>query len=156
MRGNNVTYRIVLFLFLLASAANAGAQSTFMDELESVVEDKGRITVERDSRLDSLIGVCAQQISGEQIKATGYRIQVYAGNNTREAKVKAQEAESMVRASFPEQPVYTVFKSPRWLCTVGDFLYYEDAYNVMREMKKKLPYKGMLILRNQEINISVQ
>ena len=58
-----------------------------------------------------------------------------------------------LRTNYPDLPVYTGFKSPRWLCTVGDFLYYEEAYEVMRKLTKETPYKGIIILPNQEIQI---
>ena len=146
--------RLSLILSLLFLAGIASAQSLFADYLETEVPGEGKISVERDSRLDSLSGHRINTDDGVT-KAVGYRIQVYAGNNTRDAREKAQEAESCIREIFPDLPVYTLFKSPRWLCTVGDFLYYEEAYDVMRELKSKTPYSNMIILRNQEINISM-
>lgn len=146
-----------LIMLLLLGMADASAQSrvTFVDLLENEVPGQGEVNVERDERLDSLIGHCAQAAIDGQMTAVGYRIQVYAGNNTRDARAKAQEAEAFIRETYPELPVYTVFKSPRWLCTVGDYLYYEDAYDMMRKIKSETSYKGVIILRNQEINISL-
>lgn len=147
--------RLFLCLLFIASALTAGAQSTFVEELEEDEPGKGRIRVECDERLDTLAGRLHQAEEGEQIKAVGYRIQVFAGNNTRDARAQAQKAETYIRENFPDLPVYTQFKSPRWLCTVGDFLYYEDAYETMRILKKDSPYKGLIILRNQEINVTL-
>lgn len=143
-----------LFLLFLLSALSVVAQKqTFVEQLEEDVPGQGCINIECDARLDSLIGHCVEDTEAGQIKAIGYRIQVFAGNNTREARSKAQEAETYIKINYPEFPVYTVFKSPRWLCTVGDFLHYEEAYDVMRTLKKDTPYKGVIILRNQEINL---
>ncbi len=142
-----------LLLFLLLFTALASAQTTLVQELERDVPGKGKIRIERDTRLDNLIGVVSEAESGTKIKASGYRIQVFAGNNTRASKEKANEVDRYLRANYPDLPVYTGFKSPRWLCTVGDFLYYEEAYEVMRKLKKETPYKGIIILRNQEITI---
>lgn len=148
--------RLFLTLTLIAASLTVVAQSeTYVDFLEKDIEGEGTVRVERDVRLDSLIGHPAQNILEEQMKAVGYRIQIYAGNNTRDARSKAQEAEAYIRENYPELPVYTLFKSPRWLCTAGDFLYYEEAYDVMRKLKKETPYKGVIILRNQEINVSL-
>lgn len=142
----------LLFVLLLLTVT-AGAQQTLVDHLEREVPGKGIIKVDRDARLDSLIGTTMNYQAGTLVKATGYRIQVYAGNNTRHAKEQAQETEKFIRMNYPQLPVYTLFKSPRWLCTVGDFLYYEEAYEVMRKLKRETPYKGLIILRNQEINV---
>ncbi|MCQ2110474.1 MAG: SPOR domain-containing protein, partial [Bacteroidaceae bacterium] len=88
-----------------------------------------------------------------QLMASGYRVYAYAGNYTRDAHEQANKVRDYIHERFPELPVYVNFRSPRWLCTVGDFLYYEEAYEVMRQLKAKTPYKGLLILRNQEINL---
>ncbi|MBO6077615.1 MAG: SPOR domain-containing protein [Bacteroidaceae bacterium] len=144
-----------LLIFLLLFTALASAQTTLVQELERDVPGKGKIRIERDTRLDNLIGVVSEAESGTKIKASGYRIQVFAGNNTRASKEKANEVDRYLRANYPDLPVYTGFKSPRWLCTVGDFLYYEEAYEVMRKLKKETPYKGIIILRNQEILIEL-
>src|SRR3712207_3740684 len=47
-------------------------------------------------------------------KVRGYRIQVYAGNNSREAKNAATAVAAKVRAIFPELGTYVTFLSPRW------------------------------------------
>lgn len=147
--------RFCLSLLLMLAALTANSQSTFMEQLESDVEGQGRVRIERDARLDSLIGHGFTAPEGGQIKAIGYRVQVFAGNNTREARSKAQEAEEYIREYYPELPVYTIFRSPRWLCVVGDFLYYESAYEVLRTLKRDTPYKGLIVLKNQEINVSL-
>ena len=143
-----------LLLFLLLFTALASAQSTTLVQvLERDVPGKGQIRVESDARLDSLIGTVSDAESGTKIKARGYRIQVFAGNNTRASKERANEVDRYIRSKYPDLSVHTEFKNPRWLCTVGDFLYYEEAYDTMRKLKKETPYKGIIILRNQEILI---
>ena len=143
-----------LLLFLLLFTALASAQNTTLVQvLERDVPGKGQIRVESDARLDSLIGTVSEAESGTKIKAKGYRIQVFSGNNTRASKEKANEADRYIRDKYPDLPVHTEFKNPRWRCTVGDFLYYEEAYEVLRKLKKETPYKGIIILRNQEITI---
>ena len=141
---------IIVFLFTALASAQ---QKTLVQELERRVPGRGQIHVERDVRLDSLIGKVSEAESGTKIKAKGYRIQVYAGNNTRASKERANEVDRYIRALYPDLPVHTEFKNPRWLCTVGDFLYYEEAYETLRKLKKETPYKGIIILRNQDITI---
>lgn len=143
----------LLIFLLLFTVLTSAQQRTLVQELEREVLGKGRVSVECDERLDSLIGFVSDVESGTKIKAKGYRIQVFAGNNTRVSKERANEVDRFIRSHYPELPVYTVFKNPRWMCTVGDFLYYEEAYEVLRKLKKETPYKGMIILPNQEIRI---
>ena len=141
----------IFFLFLFTALASA--QTTLVQELERDIPGKGQIRIERDERLDSLIGVVSEAQSGTKIKARGYRIQVFAGNNTRASKERANEVDKYIRSHYPDLPVHTEFRNPRWLCTVGDFLYYEEAYDTMRKLRKETPYKGIIILRNQEITV---
>ena len=143
---------LLLFLFLFTALASA-QQTTLVQVLERDVPGKGTVRIESDARLDSLIGTVSEAESGTKIKAKGYRIQVFAGNNTRASKERANEVDRYIRAKYPDLPVHTEFKNPRWLCTVGDFLYYEEAYDVLRKLRKETPYKGMIILRNQDITI---
>lgn len=143
---------LLLFLFLFTALASA-QQTTLVQVLERDVPGKGTVRIESDARLDSLIGTVSEAESGTKIKAKGYRIQVFAGNNTRASKERANEVDRYIRSKYPDLPVHTEFKNPRWLCTVGDFLYYEEAYDVLRKLRKETPYKGMIILRNQDITI---
>lgn len=143
---------ILIFLSLFTALASA-QERTLVQELERDAPDKGTVRVERDVRLDSLIGTVSDIESGAMIKAKGYRIQVFAGNNTRASKEQANEVDRFLRSQYPDLSVHTEFRNPRWLCTVGDFLYYEEAYETMRKLKKETPYKGIIILRNQEILI---
>ena len=145
--------KLTLLFYMLLFTALASAQTTLVQELERDIPGKGQIRVQSDERLDSLIGTVSEAQSGTKIKARGYRIQVFAGNNTRASKERANEVDRYIRSMYPDLPVHTEFKNPRWLCTVGDFLYYEEAYETLRKLKKETPYKGMIILRNQEILI---
>ena len=140
-------------LLLLFTALASAQQRTLVQELERDVPGKGQIRIERDVRLDSLIGKVSQLQSGTKIKAIGYRVQVFAGNNTRASKERANEVDKYIRSHYPDLPVHTEFRNPRWRCTVGDFLYYEEAFETLRKLRKETPYKGMIILRNQEITV---
>ena len=144
---------IVLFYTLLFTALASAQQRTLVQELERDVPGKGQIRIERDERLDSLIGKVSEVQSGNKIKAVGYRVQVYAGNNTRASKERANEVDKYLRSRYPDLSVHTEFRNPRWRCTVGDFLYYEEAFETLRKLKKETPYKGIIILRNQEITV---
>ena len=108
---------LTVFLLLFTVLASA-QQTTLVQVLERDVPGKGQIRIERDARLDSLIGTVSEAESGTKIKARGYRIQVFAGNNTRASKERANEVDRYIRAKYPDLPVHTEFRNPRWLCTV--------------------------------------
>ena len=81
-------------------------------------------------------------------KVKGYRVQVFAGGNSREDKLKAQRAGNDLKAAFPNQPVYVHFYSPRWICRMGNFRTYEEASHILREVQK-LGYKQACIVSGQ-------
>lgn len=73
-------------------------------------------------------------VGGTQVD--GYRVQVYAGGNSREDKRTAQRIGAEVKALFPDQPVYVHFYSPRWICRVGNFRNQEEAAELLQSLRK--------------------
>lgn len=70
-------------------------------------------------------------------RVQGYRIQVYTGGNNRQAKQAAMSMKERVQKVFPELSVYITFKSPRWICRVGDFISREEARPYLKELRKQ-------------------
>lgn len=68
-------------------------------------------------------------------KMQGYRVQVFAGGNKREDRVKAQDMGKRIKAAFPNQPVYTHFHSPRWTCRIGNFRKKETADRIVKQAR---------------------
>lgn len=69
-------------------------------------------------------------------KERGFRIQVYAGTGNATAKKTAKQMEAKVRKALPELAVYCHFKSPRWICRVGDFATREEAQRYLAKIRK--------------------
>ena len=78
--------------------------------------------------------------------ATGYRIQVFAGANTRADRAKAQEMGAKVKTQIPGQPVYVHFYSPRWCCRFGNFRNQEDANKMLKKIKK-MGFKNACVIK---------
>lgn len=94
----------LLILSFVLIGASAQAQS-IIKSLERTVPGQGKVTIHQDPRIEALLGVERSSI-GEQkvIKTTGFRIQAYAGNNTRAAKNDAYGVAARVRQYFPNWP----------------------------------------------------
>ena len=148
--------RLSVLLLMLASLPIM-AQENIVDRLLQVVPDQGVITIHQDSRLEALLGVTydPSKSKGKKIQTVGYRIQIYAGGNTRYAKEEAQKAAQYIREKYPEIPVYTEFVAPRWVCRVGDYKTIEEADQAMRILKQSRHFKEIAILPNQLINITL-
>lgn len=147
-----------LGLLLVASFAFATlsvAQNNIVKSLERSVPGQGKVTIHQDGRIGALIGSEYIPVSTEDrkvIKSAGYRIQVFAGNNTRGAKNEADNVASRVKERFPELTIYTFFNSPRWLCRAGDFRSIEEADAMMRQLRATGVFKEVSIVKDQ-INI---
>ena len=114
----------LLLVACFAFATISVAQNNIVKSLERNVPGQGKVTIHQDARIAALIGseyVPAGSDEQKVIKSSGYRIQVYAGNNTRQAKNEAYAVATRIKEHFPELTVYTSFNPPRWLCRAGDF-----------------------------------
>ena len=81
-------------------------------------------------------------------KVNGFRVQVYAGGNSRDARIKAERVGREINALFPGEPVYVHFYSPRWICRMGNYRTYEEASEILRSVKK-LGYNSAIIVKGK-------
>ncbi len=86
-----------------------------------------------------------KKVMRKSYKVDGYRVQVFAGGNSRNDKVKAQRIGNDIKQAFPEQPVYVHFYSPRWICRIGNFRTFEEANNILHQIQK-MGYKQACIV----------
>ena len=81
-------------------------------------------------------------------KVNGYRVQIYAGGNSREARIKAERTGREINSLFPGEPVYVHFYSPRWICRMGNYRTYEEA-NERLHAVKRLGYSSAIIVKGK-------
>ena len=82
------------------------------------------------------------------VKVAGYRVQVFAGGNTRNDRVKAERIGSEIKSLFPGVPVYVHFYSPRWICRMGNYRTYEEAHAVLERVKNN-GYQSAIIVKGK-------
>ena len=88
-----------------------------------------------------------------RIRIDGYRVQIYSGGNTRQAKSEAQQMARRAEIWFADQHnVYTHFASPHWVCRVGDFKSRYEAQQLLTEMRQSKRFPGAVIVKSK-INI---
>ena len=87
-------------------------------------------------------------------KVNGYRVQVFAGGNSRNDRIKAERTGSEIKAQFPDVPVYVHFYTPRWICRMGNYRTYEEAHEVLTRVKN-LGYNSAIIVKGK-ITVSYQ
>jgi hypothetical protein len=81
-------------------------------------------------------------------KVNGYRVQVFAGGNSRNDRIKAERIGSEIKSLFPGVPVYVHFYSPRWICRMGNYRTYEEAHDVLNRVKN-LGYQSAIIVKGK-------
>ena len=69
-------------------------------------------------------------------KVNGYRVQIYAGGNTRKDRQKAEKIGNEIKALFPTEPIYVHFYSPRWICRMGNYRTYEEAHAILTQVRE--------------------
>lgn len=170
--------KYTLALFFLLCTMNAGAQKTFTEAIQQVKESMGQIVLHQDKTITDLVNgisnaltgssskatagrgyhqvgdsiVADSLLTGQKVKRTGYRIQVYFGDNSRQGKSEARAAGTRFKNYFPETPVYVSFVSPQWLCRVGDFQTHEEATEFLHHMREMGVFTEALIVKSK-INV---
>lgn len=81
-------------------------------------------------------------------KVTGFRVQAFAGGNTRADRQKAQQVGDAIKMKYPEVPVYVHFYSPRWICRVGNFRTYAEAEAMLKAVKA-MGYKSATVVKGK-------
>ena len=148
-----------MFLIGLFLGLSVSAQKGIVDELQKNRVGQGTVTIHQDARISALLG--SAYVRGENetepkvLKMRGYRVQVYAGNNSRIARKEANEVANQIKQEFPDLSVYAFFLPPRWLCRVGDYKSIEEADATMRRLKTSGKFKEVSIVREQ-INIPLE
>jgi len=144
--------KILLSTLLLTFCLLTPAQDKITDRLQRSAWGQGTVTVHQDQALYDLLGSYYNPDRKVQVK--GYRIQIYAGGNTRASRDAANAAAATARHASPDLGVYTEFIAPRWLCRVGDFKTFEEADAQLREFKKQGLFRDATIIPNQLINVN--
>ena len=92
-------------------------------------------------------------LQGHRTRSMGYRIQIYAGGNNRQAKAEAYRQAGLVRSMFSDVSVYTNFISPRWTCRVGDFKTREEAVEMLNRLRETQKFREASIVKSQIVVI---
>ncbi len=94
-------------------------------------------------------------VTGRPFKTNGYRVQVFAGGNTRRDKLKAEQIGRSLEQLFPNETVYVHFYSPRWICRIGNYRTREEANAKMIEIRQ-LGYNSASVVPGKIIVFATQ
>ena len=78
-------------------------------------------------------GTTQKMLRGQ--KVMGYRVQAFAGGNSRKDRQQAEHVRNSIKSHYPNVPVYVHFYSPRWICRVGNYRTYEEAHQMLVSLR---------------------
>ena len=110
-------------------------------EVKPQVQEQYRDTV--DQALDPV-----RKLSATSYKVDGFRVQAFAGGNQRKDRQKAEQIGNTIKARYPRTPVYVHFYSPRWVCRVGNYRTYEEADEMLKNIRE-LGISGASIVKGK-------
>ena len=82
------------------------------------------------------------------VKVSGYRVQAFAGGNSRNDRIQAERIGNNIKSHFANVPVYVHFYSPRWICRVGNYRTYEEAHQMLVQLRN-LGYNQASIVKGK-------
>ena len=91
----------------------------------------------------------SQETSSKSLKSvTGYRVQVFKGGNSRSERLQAEKIGKEIKSHYSDLPVYVHYYSPQWICRVGNYQTYEEAYQMLLSLRK-LGYSEAIIVKGK-------
>ena len=129
---------------MLFCALYAGAQSNIVAKIESFNLGEGVVRINQPEKLMDLMGSMANADNGVQ-KVEGYRVLVYSGNNSRQARDEANAMAEYMRSKYPGAEAYVVFEPPIRSCLYGDYRTREEAEAVMYRLKATRKFKEISV-----------
>ncbi|GBU06704.1 hypothetical protein AwDysgo_00350 [Bacteroidales bacterium] len=159
----NKIYILILLLGLFLSSLGSvwailPKPTNMVEELTRENSAQGKVEIFSEPGLTALIGKLRSEDSlfdTESIDASGYRVNIFSGNNQRKSKDEAFSKEMQIKELFPGIRTTVSYKAPVWRLRVGDFESREHANGFMRELKQAFPGFGKEVyIVEDEIKIS--
>ena len=121
----------------------------------SYAQTPGKVTVIKDSRIDSVIALrialsksSGNGAGGAYAPATGngYRVQIFVGSNREEA----YNAQSRFNELYPELRTYIIYSEPNFKVRAGDFRSRLEASKMMEQLHQQFT---SLFIISEKINL---
>ena len=138
-----------------AAAAAAAKEKEEAARLAAEKErEKARLLAEKEkkekeeSELEIPVIDTRKKVMKNSYKVDGYRVQVFSGGNTRSDRMKAEQIRDKLKVAFPDQPIYTHFYSPRWICRMGNYRTFNEANSYCKKVKA-MGYKQACVVKGK-------
>ena len=129
---------------MLFCALYVGAQSNIVAQIEKSSRGEGKVRINQPEKLMSFMGSMAKS-KGRAQQVEGYRVLVYSGNNSSQAREEANKMAAYMRKNYPGAEVYVEFVPPIRTCEYGDYRTLEEAELVMFRLRKTKKFKEISV-----------
>jgi hypothetical protein len=131
-----------------------------VDKINRAESGKGSVQVIQDASITERIGFSTKvdpDVVARFVEMSGYRIQVFVGNNQRASKNECYNKEAEIKSTFPDLSTYVVFTAPFWRLRVGDFQSQPEAQRILSKLRSTFPAYGreMSIVR-EKVRVKVR
>ncbi len=131
-----------------SSPAVEAVKKRYAEKAEAERKSAAKVTTSHGASHPETIPDTLARKAVRTFKTTGYRVQVFAGGNSRIDKQTAERIGNELHVLFPAEAIYVHFKSPRWLCRLGNYRTQEEAIQMLNEVKK-LGYTAATIVKSK-------
>lgn len=117
------------------------------EKRESPTKQKNKpVRIDNDEEFDIPTIDMRKKVMRGSRKVTGFRVQAFSGGNSRNDRMKAEQARTNIKLNYPEEPIYVHFYSPHWICRVGNYRSFQEARSMLLKVKA-LGYKQACIVK---------
>jgi len=158
---------LILIPAFLSAQENVSSKQpeSLIDKINKPELGKGHVKIIQDEQITAKIvrpdieALSFMESSDEHqyIQISGWRIQVFSGNNQRVSKNEAFRKETDLKVAYPELSTYVKYNAPFWRLRVGDFQTYQDAQHILEQLRHSFPSLGReMSIVKEKIQIKVQ
>lgn len=127
------------------------SSKSIIDELNTHRPGQGNVMIYED---EAIVGILAKPNPTDlpvytsddgvtqYVMMSGYKIQVFSGNDQRRSKDEAYNKQRLINDRFEELETVVYFRSPRWILRAGNFRTREEADVMMKQVAEQFPDFG--------------
>ena len=124
---------------------------SIIEELNTHRPAQGNVKVYQDEAIEGILAKpnltdltvhTSEDGLTQYVEMSGYKIQVFSGNDQRRSKDEAYSKQKLINDRFDELETVVYFRSPRWILRAGNFRTRSEADAVMKQMIRQFPDFG--------------
>ena len=173
--------RLFILVSLALFTVTGMAQEKYTNYLQRHIAGRGTVVVHQDAEIDNLVNGVSSNAkpssatpstseslngelasleietpavapSGRHTTANGYRVQIISLGSTAKDKATAESWGRRFKGYFPITNVYISFRSPHYVCLVGDYKTREEASEMLQQIRETRQFGSASIVRSK-INV---